>query len=93
MNHHDHRQQAYELVKEFCETVLQAGCREVDFYKLLWVADWGVEAFGAEKVRAMLEKILEESVEYSDTPERLRDRLFRQPTSDTEAWFDRAMKV
>lgn len=93
MNNHDHRERAYELVKDFCETVLQSGGRGVDFYKLLWVADWGVEAFGAEKVRELLEKMLEESSEYGDAPERLRDRLFTQPMNDIEAWFGRAMKV
>ncbi len=90
----DARQQAFELVKEFTEAYALSGRPGLDFYKLLWVAHWGVENFGAKRVRDMLQQLMENPPDESeDLAERLRDKLFKFPEDKIAAWFYRAMKV
>jgi hypothetical protein len=90
----DARNAAFDLVKDFCETMILAGRADVNYYKLLWVTHWGVEQYGPQRVKRVMKEMLKSLPgDSEDLAENLRDRLFVLSDDNMSAWFDHAMKV
>jgi hypothetical protein len=90
----DARNAAFDLVKDFCETLILAGRADVNYYKLLWVTHWGVEQYGPQCVKRIMKEMLGSlPADNEDLAENLRDRLLVLNDHNISAWFNRAMKI
>lgn len=90
----DSRQHALFLTKNFVEAISMTTGKKIDFYKMLWIMHWSIDAYGKERTREVLEElILSPGFEPERSPEQLRDLLLKRALEEdaVSAWFKRAI--